>query len=223
MRSSCRPIAPDTITIRSDAEPFRNAKGGLWEGKTLYDLYAEAYMPWDWTPKLMALCAELGHGLLLVAVRLHGSRLPRRTSASPRTRSPRSSSWTSRSSGGWPRPASRSIMSTGMATEAEIDEAVAAARDGGATEIALLKCTSAYPSPPGGGEPAHDPGDGRAMGPAGRPVRPHDRRDGAGRRGRAGRVHRREAHHVLAERPDGRRRLLARARRCSRRWSTRSA
>jgi N-acetylneuraminate synthase len=40
------------------------------------------------------------------------------------------------------------IMSTGMATEAEIDEAVAAARDGGATEIALLKCTSAYPSPP---------------------------------------------------------------------------
>ena len=40
------------------------------------------------------------------------------------------------------------IMSTGMATEAEIDEAVAAARSAGATEIALLKCTSAYPSPP---------------------------------------------------------------------------
>jgi N-acetylneuraminate synthase len=40
------------------------------------------------------------------------------------------------------------IISTGMGTEAEIDEAVAAARDGGATEIALLKCTSAYPSPP---------------------------------------------------------------------------
>ena len=40
------------------------------------------------------------------------------------------------------------IMSTGMATDDEIDEAIAAARDGGATEIALLKCTSAYPSPP---------------------------------------------------------------------------
>jgi pseudaminic acid synthase len=33
---------PDTITIQSDAEPFRNTKGGLWEGKTLYDLYQEA-------------------------------------------------------------------------------------------------------------------------------------------------------------------------------------
>ena len=40
------------------------------------------------------------------------------------------------------------IMSTGMATDDEIDEAVAAARDGGATDIALLKCSSAYPSPP---------------------------------------------------------------------------
>jgi N-acetylneuraminate synthase len=40
------------------------------------------------------------------------------------------------------------IISTGMATEAEVDEAVAEARDGGASEIALLKCTSAYPSPP---------------------------------------------------------------------------
>ena len=40
------------------------------------------------------------------------------------------------------------IMSTGMATEDEIDEAVVAARDAGATQIALLKCTSAYPSPP---------------------------------------------------------------------------
>ena len=40
------------------------------------------------------------------------------------------------------------IISTGMATDDEIDEAVAAAREAGATEIALLKCTSAYPSPP---------------------------------------------------------------------------
>jgi N-acetylneuraminate synthase len=40
------------------------------------------------------------------------------------------------------------VISTGMATEAEIDEAVTAAREAGATQIALLKCTSAYPSPP---------------------------------------------------------------------------
>ena len=85
------------------------------------------------------------------------------------------------------------IMSTGMATEAEIDEAVAAARAAGATEIALLKCTSAYPSPPEVGQPPGDPGDGRALGPAGRAVGSHARRRRRDRRRRAGCVHRREA------------------------------
>ena len=51
---------PDTITIRSDQEYFRIEKGTLWEGQTLYDLYQEAYMPWDWQPKLKEIADELG-------------------------------------------------------------------------------------------------------------------------------------------------------------------
>lgn len=43
---------PDTITMRSDREYFRVGGGTLWDGKTLYELYGEAYTPWEWQPKL---------------------------------------------------------------------------------------------------------------------------------------------------------------------------
>src|SRR6266516_5964605 len=42
----------DTITLSSDRECFRIRGGTLWDGRTLYDLYQEAYTPWDWQPKL---------------------------------------------------------------------------------------------------------------------------------------------------------------------------
>ena len=51
---------PDTITLRSDGEHFRIAGGTLWDGRTLYDLYAEATMPWEWQPKLKAEADRLG-------------------------------------------------------------------------------------------------------------------------------------------------------------------
>ncbi|MGH2407929.1 MAG: pseudaminic acid synthase [Candidatus Limnocylindrales bacterium] len=138
---------PDTITIPSAAPPFRHAKGSLWAGQTLYDLYREAYTPWDWQPKLKALAGELGMACFsspfdptavdfllamdvpafkVASFELVDLPLVRQMAATGRPM----------------------IMSTGMATEAEIDEAVAAAISEGATEIALLKCTSAYPSPP---------------------------------------------------------------------------
>jgi len=138
---------PDTITIASDAAPFRHSKGSLWEGTTLFDLYQDAYMPWDWTPRLMALAADLGldcfsspfdftavdflaaldvPAFKVASFELVDIPLIKRMAAA-----------------GKPM-----IMSTGMADGDEIDEAIAAARAGGATELALLKCTSAYPSPP---------------------------------------------------------------------------
>ena len=138
---------PDTITIDSDAPPFRTGSESLWSGSTLYELYREGTMPWEWQPRLKTLAESLGMDCFAspfdaTAVDfLVGMDVPAFKVASfelvdlPLIRKMASTG----------RPL---IMSTGMATEAEIDEAIAAARTGGATEIALLKCTSAYPSQP---------------------------------------------------------------------------
>ena len=50
----------DTITLNSSASCFFTETGGLWEGQTLYELYQNAYMPWEWQPKLKKLADELG-------------------------------------------------------------------------------------------------------------------------------------------------------------------
>lgn len=138
---------PDTITIDSDAAPFRHGGASLWAGKTLHALYGEAYMPWEWQPRLKALADGLGLHCFSspfdpTAVEfLVKMDVPAFKVASfelvdlPLVRL-------------MAKTARPLIMSTGMATEAEIDEAVAAARGAGASAIALLKCTSAYPSPP---------------------------------------------------------------------------
>ena len=138
---------PDTLTIDCDNEHFRIGGGTIWEGRYLHDLYAEACMPWEWHEPLKQRARELGLDLFSTAYDftavefLEGLGVPAFKIASfeivdlPLI-----------------RRAARSgkplILSTGMATFGEIEEAVAAAREGGATEIALLKCTSAYPSPP---------------------------------------------------------------------------
>lgn len=137
---------PDTITIASDRECFRIAGGTLWDGRTLYDLYAEAHTPWDWQPRLKQVADELGLHLFsspfdATAVDfLQAMNVPAYKVAScelvdlplieklARTGKPL-------------------IVSTGMATLEEIEEALATARNAGAKQIALLKCTSAYPAP----------------------------------------------------------------------------
>ena len=139
---------PDTLTIKSsDREYFRIGKGTLWKGKTLYELYSEAYMPWEWQPKLKKIADEIGIDIFSTAFDstavdfLEEMGVPVHKVASfeivdipliekmARTGKPL-------------------IISTGMATLSEIEEAVQAARKAGATQIALLKCTSAYPAPP---------------------------------------------------------------------------
>jgi pseudaminic acid synthase len=136
---------PDTITIQSSQKYFQVSGGTLWDGKTLYDLYGEAYTPWEWQPKLKQVANDLGIDLFSSAFDASGVEfleqmgVPTHKVASfelvdiPLIQAMACSG----------KPL---IMSTGMASVEEIDEAVKAARQAGAKQIALLKCTSAYPA-----------------------------------------------------------------------------
>jgi pseudaminic acid synthase len=137
----------DTITIQSDRNCFRIRGGTLWDGRTLYDLYGEAYTPWEWQPKLKAMCTELGLDFFSSAFDpsavdfLDAMGVPVHKIASPELVDLPLIQKMARTG----KPL---ILSTGMATLEEIDEALAAARAAGATQIALLRCTSSYPAPP---------------------------------------------------------------------------
>jgi pseudaminic acid synthase len=136
---------PDTLTIPCNSAYFQ-IKGTIWEGKTLHDLYSEAYTPWDWQPELQRVADTLGLTLFstpfdasavdfledmgvpaykIASFELVDLPLIRRIAATGKP----------------------IIMSTGMATLGEIDEAVRTVRENGCRELVLLKCTSAYPAP----------------------------------------------------------------------------
>ena len=137
----------DTITMRSDREEFQVKGGTLWDGRTLHDLYSEAYTPWEWQPKLKAIADGWGIPLFSSAFDatavdfLEGMNVPAHKVASPELVDIPLIQKMARTG----KPI---IMSTGMATIDEIQEAIAAAHTAGAAQIALLKCTSAYPSVP---------------------------------------------------------------------------
>jgi N-acetylneuraminate synthase len=138
---------PDTITIDSDRPEFRVGGGTIWDGRKLHELYGEAYTPWEWQPKLKVAANDLGMDCFSSAFDatavefLEKMGVPAHKLASfelvdiPLIRKIAQTG----------KPL---IMSTGMGSEEEIEEAVQTARQAGATQIALLKCTSAYPAPP---------------------------------------------------------------------------
>lgn len=134
----------DTLTIASDKEPFR-IKGTVWQGRNLHDLYKEAFTPWEWQPKLLA--AATAMGLHCFSAPFDESAVDFLESIGVPAHKVASFELVDlallRKIAGTGKPV---IMSTGMATLAEIDEAVTTLRQGGCREIALLKCTSAYPA-----------------------------------------------------------------------------
>jgi pseudaminic acid synthase len=136
----------DTITIASNREEFHVSGGTVWDGRNLHDLYGEAYTPWQWQPKLNKVAKDLGMDLFSSAFDatavdfLEEIGVPVHKVASfelvdiPLIQK-------------MARTGKPLIMSTGMASAEEIEEALQCARGAGATQIALLKCTSAYPAP----------------------------------------------------------------------------
>jgi len=136
----------DTITLDCGNEYFQIKQGTIWDGTTLYKLYQQAYTPWEWQPKLKEIAEKIGlicfsSPFDKTAVDfLEKMNVPAYKIASFEiTDTPLIEYVASKG-----KPV---IISTGIATEAEIDDAVSACRMQENNNIILLKCTSEYPAP----------------------------------------------------------------------------
>jgi len=137
---------PDTITIDCDNEYFQIKQGTIWDGTTLYQLYQKAYTPWEWQPDLKKLAEELGlicfsSPFDKTAVDfLEKMNVPAYKIASFEITDIPLIEYAA--SKGKPM-----IISTGIANEDDIQEAIDACIRMNNNQIALLKCTSSYPAP----------------------------------------------------------------------------
>lgn len=139
-------FTPDTITLDCDNEYFQIKQGTVWDGQVLYDLYDDAYMPWDWQPKLKKIAEDLG--LIVFSSPfdktsvdfLEYMDVPAYKIASFEINDIPLIEYVA--SKGKPV-----IISTGIANLEDIELAIKTCLDVGNEKISLLKCTSSYPAP----------------------------------------------------------------------------
>jgi len=136
----------DTLTLDCDRPDFIVPGDGPWGGRTLHDLYREAHTPWEWHEELFRVARE--EGLIPISTPFDGAAVdllvgldcPALKVASFELVDDGLLAQVARAG----RPV---ILSTGMATMEEVDHALAVLRTGGARDIVILRCTSAYPAP----------------------------------------------------------------------------
>lgn len=137
---------PDTITMDMSTPEFM-IEGGLWHGQSLYELYKSAFMPWEWHQSLFDYAKKVG-------ITIFSS--PFDTTAVDLLEDLNTPAYKIASFEAVDLPLIKyvaqtgkpMIISTGMADREEIQEAIAAAREGGCQQIAILHCVSGYPAPP---------------------------------------------------------------------------
>ena len=136
----------DTITLDCDAEDFQVKSGTMWDGITLHQLYQQAYTPWEWHKAIFAEAKKVGidcfstpfdksavdfleelHNPIYKIASFEITDIPLIEYAASKHKP--------------------MVISTGIATEEDIAEAIAACHQVGNEDITLLKCTSAYPAP----------------------------------------------------------------------------
>ena len=141
---------PDTMTLDiNEGEFFIRDKNSLWQGRSLYDLYKEAYTPWEWHEKIFKRCEELG---------IYCFSTPFDFSAVDFLETLNTPFYKIASFENIDLPLIKKvaatgkplIISTGMTTLTELNELVTTARENGCEDLVLLKCTSSYPATPEG-------------------------------------------------------------------------
>ncbi len=137
---------PDTITLKSDKPYFQIKDGGIWSGRTAYDVFSKAYTPWEWHKELFELSESIG--LVCFSAPFDKSSVdfletlnnPIYKIASPEIVDIPLIEYVAKKK----KPM---IISTGIATLTDIELAIKTCKEAGNDDITLLKCTTAYPTP----------------------------------------------------------------------------